>query len=70
MASKHTKRKNEVASMSQEEVLQQIGESTGRLKKMMFSHAITPIENPMAIRQLRKDIARLKTQLTKTESGQ
>ena len=34
-----------------------------RLKKLEFAHAISPLENPMTIRGLRKDIARLKTEL-------
>jgi len=32
-------------------------------KKMEFAHAISPLENPMSIRSLRRDIARLKTAL-------
>jgi large subunit ribosomal protein L29 len=32
---------------------------------MQFAHAITPLENPMSIRALRKDIARLKSELKK-----
>jgi large subunit ribosomal protein L29 len=46
-----------------------IHEDEVRLKKMTFAHAITPLENPMAIRSLRKDIARMKTELTKREIG-
>ena len=34
-----------------------------RLKKLEFAHAISPLENPLSIRGLRKDIARLKTEL-------
>ncbi len=34
-----------------------------RLKKLEFAHAISPLENPMSIRGLRRDIARLKTEL-------
>jgi len=34
-----------------------------RLKKLEFAHAISPLENPMTIRGVRKDIARLKTEL-------
>ena len=40
-----------------------------RLKKLEFAHAISPLENPMSIRGLRKDIARLKTELKKKELG-
>lgn len=38
-----------------------IQEDEGRMKKLQFAHAISPLENPMAIRSLRREIARLKT---------
>lgn len=34
-----------------------------RLKKLEFAHAISPLESPMAIRNLRRDIARTATAL-------
>jgi large subunit ribosomal protein L29 len=40
-----------------------IEEDQLRLKKLEFAHAISPLENPISIRNLRKDISRLKTQL-------
>jgi len=40
-----------------------IQEDELRLKKLGFAHAITPLENPMSIRDLRRDLARLKTVL-------
>jgi len=40
-----------------------IQEDELRLKKLEFAHAISPLENPMSIRDLRKDLARLKTAL-------
>ena len=46
-----------------------IDEDQLRLKKLEFAHAISPLENPMSIRGLRKDIARLKTELMKKELG-
>jgi large subunit ribosomal protein L29 len=45
-----------------------IKEDEGRLKKLHFAHALTPLENPMTIRTLRKEIARLKTALTQKSS--
>ncbi|MBS1598580.1 MAG: 50S ribosomal protein L29 [Bacteroidetes bacterium] len=42
-----------------------ISEDELRLKKLEFAHAISPLENPMSIRSLRQDVARLKTELTK-----
>lgn len=46
-----------------------ISEDQLRLKKLEFAHAISPLENPMSIRGLRKDIARLQTELKKKELG-
>ncbi len=42
-----------------------ITEDSLRLKKLEFAHAISPLENPLTIRGLRKDIARLQTELQK-----
>ena len=46
-----------------------INEDSLRLKKLEFAHAISPLENPMSIRGLRKDIARLKKKKKKKELG-
>ena len=45
-----------------------IHEDELRIKKLKFAHAISPLENPMSIRDLRKDIARLKTELAKRQT--
>jgi large subunit ribosomal protein L29 len=45
-----------------------IQEDELRLKKLEFAHAISPLENPMSIRALRKDIARLKTVLKQKQA--
>jgi len=39
-----------------------ISDEEVRLKKLHFSHAVNPIENPLSIRQLRRNLARLKTE--------
>jgi large subunit ribosomal protein L29 len=46
-----------------------IKEDELRMKKLTFAHAVSPLENPQSIRALRRDIARLKTQLRKTQLG-
>jgi large subunit ribosomal protein L29 len=46
-----------------------IQEDQLRLKKLEFAHAISPLENPMNIRGLRRDVARLQTELKKKEMG-
>lgn len=46
-----------------------IQEEEMRLKKMKFSHAVNPIENPLSIRQLRRTIAQMKTEQRRRALG-
>jgi len=60
---------NSLKSLNVTDLKAKISEDQLRLKKLEFAHAISPLENPMSIRGLRKDIARLKTELKKKELG-
>jgi len=51
--------------LNENDLKARISEDKLRLKKLEFAHAISPLENPLSIRGLRKDIARLKTELKK-----
>lgn len=42
-----------------------IADEEMRMKKLQFSHAVNPIENPLSIRSLRRRIAQMKTEQTK-----
>ena len=53
--------------MREADLKARIQEDELRLKKLEFAHAISPLENPMSIRDLRRDVARLKTELRKRE---
>ncbi|RAJ87463.1 large subunit ribosomal protein L29 [Chitinophaga dinghuensis] len=63
------KEKLDLKSLSEQELKEKISAEQLRLKKMTFGHAITPIENPMSIRSVRRDIARMNTELRKRELG-
>jgi large subunit ribosomal protein L29 len=54
-----------INGLNEADLKARIQEDELRLKKLTFAHAISPLENPMTIRGLRKDIARLKTELAK-----
>ncbi|MFN9950346.1 MAG: 50S ribosomal protein L29 [Bacteroidota bacterium] len=70
MANKQTNAFNHsIREMSVSDLTAKIKDDQLRLKKLEFDHAISPIENPMNIRTLRRDIARLKTELKKKEMG-
>jgi large subunit ribosomal protein L29 len=53
--------------MSVADLKARIQEDELRLKKLEFAHAISPLENPMSIRDLRRDVARIKTELRNKE---
>lgn len=60
---------NSVKDLAESDLKARIQEDELRLKKLEFAHAITPLENPMSIRELRKDLARLKTVLKSRQLG-
>jgi large subunit ribosomal protein L29 len=55
---------NEIKSLSAEELKGKLAQEVETLQKLKFAQAISPIENPMQIRNLRRSIARIKTELT------
>ncbi|QTN38979.1 50S ribosomal protein L29 [Cryomorphaceae bacterium] len=59
-----------IIEMSTAELIERIGEEQNKLADMRMSHAVSQLENPMELRQLRKTIARLNTELTKRNAEQ
>ncbi len=58
-----------IKELNEADLAARIKEDEMRLKKQEFAHAISPLENPVSIRGLRRDIARLKTELRKKQLG-
>ena len=61
--------KKSIQDLNEQDLQARIKEDELRLKKLEFAHAISPLESPINIRNLRKDVARLKTELRKRELG-
>jgi large subunit ribosomal protein L29 len=59
---------NSMKDLNENDLKARIQEDELRLKKLEFAHAISPLENPMSIRSLRKDVARLKTALAQKQA--
>ncbi|WP_431214741.1 50S ribosomal protein L29 [Puia sp. P3] len=59
---------NSLKDQNEADLKARIQEDELRLKKLEFAHAISPLENPMSIRSLRKDVARLKTALAQKKT--
>lgn len=64
---KHIEFNKSLKDLNINDLTSRIKEDQVRLKKLEFAHAISPLENPMSIRGLRQDLARLKTELRKRE---
>ena len=55
----------EITQLSDTDLKSRIGLFEEQLGKMKLSHRVTPMENPMQIKTLRKSLARLKTEMVK-----
>ncbi len=69
MAKSNKAKVDDYRSLDDQALTQKIDDETLRLKKMHFSHAVNPMENPLSIRHLRRTIARLKTEQRKRALG-
>jgi len=57
-------KKADIKNLSAGDIQNQLAEAKAQYSKLKLAHAISPIENPIQIRDLRKTIARLNTELT------
>ena len=69
MAKSNKAKADEYRSLDDQALADKINEDVVRLKKMKFSHAVNPIENPLTIRQLRREIAQMQTEQRKRVLG-
>ena len=61
------KKGQDIQDLTTPELQDKLSEERQTLHKLRFSHAVSPIENPMQLRHKRKDIARILTELRKRE---
>ena len=54
-----------VKDLTTDEVRDRITEEQSNYRKMLMSHVVSPLENPLKIRATRRLVARLKTELKK-----
>ena len=61
---------NEIKEMSAAELNEKLAELKQELFNLRFQHAVNQLENPMRMKAVKKDIARVKTYIRKQESVQ
>ncbi len=54
-----------IREMTDEELQERLEGETEALSKLRMNHTITPLENPMVLREKRRAIARIKTEIKK-----
>ena len=60
-------KQSEIIQLSTAELQEKLGETKKSYADLKLAHAISPLENPIQLRNVRRDVARLATELTKRE---
>jgi len=58
---------SEIKELTDQELAERIEDSTSMLTKLKLNHAISPLDNPNQIKNVRKDVARLLTEKSQRE---
>ena len=61
-------KQNVIREMSTGELHERLEEERKQLRKLKMNHAVSPLENPMKIKDYRKTVARILTELRKREN--
>ncbi len=55
---------SEIRELTEEELNERLESEENMMMRMRMNHAVSPLDNPNKIVETRKDIARLKTEMT------
>ena len=58
---------SEIKELTNQELIERIDAERENLVRMKLNHSISPLDNPLQIRDVRKNIARLATELRQRE---
>lgn len=57
----------ELQELSDDDIRAELREVDGQYRKLKFDHAIRGLENPLVLRKVRRNVARLKTEVRRRE---
>lgn len=60
-------KQTEIIKLSTAELQEKLGETKKSYSDLKMAHAISPLENPIQLRNIRRTVARIATELTKRE---
>ncbi len=59
---------SDIKALSSEELKERLNTERSNIQNLRFAHAISPLENPMKIREAKRTIARLHTEIRSRET--
>jgi len=59
---------SDIKALSSEELKERLNTERSNMQNLRFAHAISPLENPMKIREAKRTIARLNTEIRSRET--
>ena len=54
---------SEIKNLKDNELVEQVATEKSNLLRLNFAHAITPLENPLQLKEIKKTIARINTEI-------
>ena len=60
-------KQSEIKELSTAELQEKLGETKKSYTDLKMAHAISPLENPIQLRHLRRSVARMATELSKRD---
>ena len=58
---------SEIIELTTKEIAERIDAEKDKLNRMRLNHAVSPLDNPIEIKEVKRDIARLKTEMRKRQ---
>lgn len=60
-------KQSEVNQLSTQDLHERVYEQKRELNRLTMTHAVSPLENPLVLRKMRRTVARLFTEITRRE---
>jgi len=61
---------SEVRELTTKELVERLAAEKDQLTKMKINHSVSPLDNPQQLKEMRKTVARLMTELQQRESNE
>ena len=58
---------SEIKELTTKEIVERIDVEKDKLTRMKLNHAVSPLDNPITLKEVRRNIARLNTEVRKRE---